>query len=699
MKMFRTLAVLGACATSAIAETSNPLGKVLDLMDELAAKVTKEGEVEVKAFKEYFDWCDDTAKNGQFAIQTATKQVEKLTAKIAQLTGDIQAGDENIAELASAIATAEKELADATLIREKEASDFAASEHELVDAVDTLDRAVGILQKEASKNPAALAQVDTSNMANMLQALSAVLDASAFPGEDQKKLAAFVQEQQRASEEDAELGAPAAATYKSHSGGIVEVLEDMKEKAESQLSDLRKAENNGKHNFDMLKQSLEDQLGADNKDMDEEKSTKAANAEAKATDEGDLEVTQKSLANSQEELETARSTCMQTASDHEATVNARTEELAVIAKARQVLEETSSGAVAQSYSFVQVGVRMQNRADLAKSEVVTMVKSLAKKHHSAALAQLASKIAAVVKYGALGGEDPFGKVKGLISDMISKLEKEMNEEASEKKFCDEQMSKTEVKKGELEDDVAKMTSKIDTASAKSAELKEQVKELENELAALAKEQAVMDKIRQETHADYETAKVDLELGLSGVRNAVGVLRDYYNGGSEDASFMQQPAMPEKHSKATGAGQSIIGILEVCESDFAKNLAKEETEEEDAQSSYAKMTQENAITKTTKLQDVKYKVQESKSLDTTIAEVAGDRETTNTELAAVNEYYAKIKDRCIAKPEAYEDRTARRDAEINGLKEALAVLEDETAFVQRKSRVGRRSFRGAALSAQ
>jgi len=699
MKMFRTLAVLGACATSAIAETSNPLGKVLDLMDELAAKVTKEGEVEVKAFKEYFDWCDDTAKNGQFAIQTATKQVEKLTAKIAQLTGDIQAGDENIAELASAIATAEKELADATLIREKEASDFAASEHELVDAVDTLDRAVGILQKEASKNPAALAQVDTSNMANMLQALSAVLDASAFPGEDQKKLAAFVQEQQRASEEDAELGAPAAATYKSHSGGIVEVLEDMKEKAESQLSDLRKAENNGKHNFDMLKQSLEDQLGADNKDMDEEKSTKAANAEAKATDEGDLEVTQKSLANSQEELETARSTCMQTASDHEATVNARTEELAVIAKARQVLEETSSGAVAQSYSFVQVGVRMQNRADLAKSEVVTMVKSLAKKHHSAALAQLASKIAAVVKYGALGGEDPFGKVKGLISDMISKLEKEMNEEASEKKFCDEQMSKTEVKKGELEDDVAKMTSKIDTASAKSAELKEQVKELENELAALAKEQAVMDKIRQETHADYETAKVDLELGLSGVRNAVGVLRDYYNGGSEDASFMQQPAMPEKHSKATGAGQSIIGILEVCESDFAKNLAKEETEEEDAQSSYAKMTQENAITKTTKLQDVKYKVQESKSLDTTIAEVAGDRETTNTELAAVNEYYAKIKDRCIAKPETYEDRTARRDAEINGLKEALAVLEDETAFVQRKSRVGRRSFRGAALSAQ
>ena len=35
---------------------------------------------------------------------------------------------------------------------------------------------------------------------------------------------------------------PAAATYKSHSGGILDVLEDMKEKAEGQLSELRKAE-------------------------------------------------------------------------------------------------------------------------------------------------------------------------------------------------------------------------------------------------------------------------------------------------------------------------------------------------------------------------------------------------------------------------------------------------------------------------
>merc|ERR1719355_473709 len=153
---------------------------------------------------------------------------------------------------------------------------------------------------------------------------------------------------------------------------------------------------------------------------------------------------------------------------------------------------------------------------------------------------------------------------------------------------------------------------------------------------------------------------------------------------------EQPTVPV-HGKATGAGQSIIGILEVCESDFAKDLTAEETEEADAQSEYDKVTQENAITKTTKDQDVKYKTQESTNLDKSIAELTTDRATEQTELDAVNEYYAKIKDRCVAKPETYEERAKRREAEIAGLKEALTILENETAFTQRRKRGHRHGF--------
>jgi len=341
---------------------------------------------------------------------------------------------------------------------------------------------------------------------------------------------------------------------------------------------------------------------------------------------------------------------------------------------------------------------LSTRADLANVEVVTMVKHLAQKHHSAGLAQLASRIAAVLRMGTSGSADPFAKVKDLISAMITKLESEADAEATEKAYCDEQISKTEEKKADLESDIAKLNAKIGQASAKSADLKAQVKELQAELAELARAQAEMDKIRQESHAAFVQAKADLELGLQGVRQALSVLREYYGGAAallQGADLMQQP-QPEKpllHGKATGAGNSIVGILEVVESDFATGLAKETTEEDDAEAEYQKVTQANKVTKTLKDSDVKYQTQEFTGLDKSIADMSSDRDTADAEYNAVMEYYGKIKDRCIAKPETYATRKARREAEITGLKEALAILEDETAFVQRGKKGG---LRGRAL---
>merc|ERR1711957_1011306 len=560
----------------------------------------------------------------------------------------------------------------------------SASEKELMDALSALSRAVGILEKEMAKNPASFAQLPTADLEGTLSALSTILDAAALSSSDKSTLVALAQTQQ--SDEDEAPGAPAAATYKTHSTNILDVLEDMKEKAEGQLSDLRKAEVNSRQNYEMLKQSLEDQNAADNKGMNEQKASKGSADEAKATAEGDLGMTSKELASSNDQLSTCHATCIQVAADHEVTVAGRKEELATIAQARKMLTDTSSGAVSQTYSFVELSsfASIKSRADLGNEEVVAVVRKLAKEQHSSALAQLASRISAVARYGAANGDDVFAKIKGLIRDMIVKLEKEAGAEATEKAYCDEQIAKTEFKKGELEDDISKMTSRIDKAAARSVQLKAEVKQLQGELGALAKEQAEMDKIRMETHDDYSVAKADLELGLSGVGKALSLLREYYgNSAALLQSEEQQPAAPEKHEQSGGAGGGIINILEVCQADFAKNLAKEESEEADAQSEYEKVSQENAVVKTTKEQDVKYKVQEAKSQDATVAEYSSDRQATNSEYAAVMEYYGKIKERCIAKPETYEERKRRREAEIAGLKQALTILKEETALVQRK----------------
>merc|ERR1719265_408399 len=149
----------------------------------------------------------------------------------------------------------------------------------------------------------------------------------------------------------------------------------------------------------------------------------------------------------------------------------------------------------------------------------------------------------------------------------------------------------------------------------------------------------MDKIRQEQNADYLALKADLEKGLAGVQEALAVLRDYY-ASKEDggASFAQQPAKPAKFEKSEGAGGSIISILEVAESDLAKNLADVEAEESDQQSEYDKATQENKVIKAKKDQGVKYKTKEFKGLDKSITDMTADLDTVESELGAVNEYW-------------------------------------------------------------
>jgi len=618
--------IIAVSASSALAVDSNPMAKVIELMDGLAAKVTADGEAAAKTYKEYFEWCDDSAKNAGFAIKTATAEKEELEAQIADLAAKIETSTAKIEDLSGSIASDEKELKAATAIREKELAEFAKSESELVDTVDTLGRAVGILEKELSKNAGAFAQIDTSNMQSLATALGAIVDGAAFAGVgvNKEKLVALVQAQQGDDDDDLEMGAPAAKVYESKGGSIVDVLADMKDKAEGELSDLRKAESNTAHNFNMLKQSLEDQIAADTKSLNEVKQQLSAAEEGKATAEGDLATASKDLAAAQEELATLHSDCLTTAADYEATVTSRTEELAVIAKAKKILEETSSGAVQQSYSFLQVSSSSRN------NKVLTTIKSLAKKHHSSALAQLASRMQTVMKYGS--GADVFAKIKGLVSDMIAKLEKEAEEDATEKAYCDEEMKKTEDKKAELEEDLAKVTAKLEQSAANSAKLKDEVKTAQKQLAALAKEQAEMDAIRGEEHGHYVTATNDLKAGLSGVQKALGVLRDYYENQDEafvqevGVSMMQQPAAPEKHGKSGGAGGSIISILEVCESDFSDNLAKEEAAESDSQAMYDKTTQENKVTKTTLDQDVKYKTAEFKGLDAAIVEFTSDKDS-------------------------------------------------------------------------
>jgi len=288
------------------------------------------------------------------------------------------------------------------------------------------------------------------------------------------------------------------------------------------------------------------------------------------------------------------------------------------------------------------------------------------------LAQLASRMSSAMKLGAAAGEDPFAKVKGLISDMIATLEEDAEADASHKAYCDKEMSETNAKKDELTAESDKLSTKIAQDKAASAKLKEEVATLQKELAGMAKAKAEADKLRSEEKAAFDKNSAEMEQGIEGVKKALQVLKEYY---AKDAS----------HGAAEGAGSGIISLLEVCESDFTKGLTEMTAEEDSAAADYKAYSKENEISVTMKSQDVKYKTKEAAGLDKSVSDLSTDLSSVTDELTAVISALDKLEKMCVAKAEPYAERKARRESEIAGLKEALEILEGQAALLQKASK--------------
>jgi len=664
MILLALVALQGAHASDA-----TPIQKVIQMVGDLQAKIVAEGNDAQKVYDEFAEFCEDRSRSVGFEIKTGKAEVQDLEAAIAKEVATSASLTAKIEELSSAIATDEADLKAATEIRAKEQGAFAAEEKELTEVIGTLERAIGIIEKEMGGGASMMQLKSASSVA---AALTVMVEATSLSSADASKLTALLQNSQEDKSE--ELGAPAGATFTSSSGGIVGTLQDLFEKAEGQLAEARGSETKSVQAFQMLAGSLKDEIKYADADLNKAKKGLGASSETKATAEGDLAVTSKDLAEDVTTLSTLHQDCMKGAQDFEAETRSRGEELKALATAKKIIVEATSGAAGQSYSFLQ----MSSGADLANFEAVRFVRSLSEKQHSPALAQLAARMATVMRAGS--SDDVFAKVKSLISTMIEKLLSDAQADATEKAFCDKEMAETEAKQTDREDTIERLSTKMDSMTAKSAQLKGQVATLQKELASLAGAQAEMDKIRAEEKGAFTKNSAEMEQGIKGVQSALKVLNEYY--AKDDKA----------HSSADGAGSGIIGLLEVCESDFTKGLSEMTAVEQTAAADHDRVSKENAISKAMKDQDEKYKTKESKGLDKDTADAGNDKSTTQTELDAINSYYKGIKGRCNAKAETYAERTQRRTDEIAGLKEALSILDGEAVLLQKASK---RTLRGRA----
>merc|ERR550514_2158237 len=135
-------------------------------------------------------------------------------------------------------------------------------------------------------------------------------------------------------------------------------------------------------------------------------------------------------------------------------------------------------------------------------------------------------------------------------------------------------------------------------------------------------QAEATSLRNKEHEEYLKASKDYKDSAE----AVAVLQDYYSSGS----FVQAKEEPELGGAKTDIASTIMGMLEVAESDFTTLLAEAEASEKEAQTSYDKLVEQNTVTKSANTQEVKGKEASVKSEETALLNYKEDFATTGKE---------------------------------------------------------------------
>jgi len=655
----RSLAVLLLAAPAAATKDAvTPLEKITEMMNGMLSKGKSEKHNEEVEFAK-FKVCDNTQEETHASIKQAADDIIQLTASIDKNEADAEQLTAEVADLEALVATNEDELAAATAIRKKENADYKAEHADLSESVDAIERASSVLK---------------SKMGTQAQAASLIQIKAQLPESARAVVDSFIAL-------DSASGAPEAAGYEAQSGGIIDMLEKMRLKFEDQRLGLEKAEISAKSNFETLKMALSDEIKSSEKSISQKVAKKANCLDTAAQAKGDLEITTASKAEDEAKLSDCLAECSSRADEFEKNQVLRKDEIVAITTALKILSSDAVSGNADKHlpQFVQTSfaqLRSSTSNDGTRQRVVEFLQARAKKIDSRYLLVVANR----------AGDDPFAKVKSMIKELIVKLMEEANAEASHKGFCDSELATNkqtrENKAAEAED----LTAQIEKATADIAQLTEEITTLADDIASIKGQQADAQGIRDTEKSKNQETIADAKVAQAAVEKAMQVLKDFYAKAEASALIQGTNGLEAEMAQASKApykgmasgGGNLVDFLDVILSDFARLESETSTAEDSSQASHEKFMNEALDDVALKSTEQEHKEGKRDSTTELNRNLKKELKLTNEELDAALKYYDELKPDCIDMGLSYADRKAQREEEIQSLKEALVMFDENGA---------------------
>merc|ERR1740130_2182038 len=433
----------------------------------------------------------------------------------------------------------------ASEVRDMENVDFKATVSDYTESIDALNGAIHVLNKQTQD----VAQGDF-----FLQ----IQRSKLVPASAKQALAAFIQQPDGLA-----VSAPEANAYENQSGGVIDMLEKLLREFKDKKTDLEQEEMKAAAAFSEIMGQLHNNKKAAANEVSKKTTLRAETEEAKAKAEGEKDKTIQEKGEDQAYRAESDGLCNRKTQDFNARQKLRQEELDAIAKAMEIMGSKDVAGAGDKHlpGLVQVSSKpalaqlrsSENTISPVQKQLAEFLAERAKDTNSALLAQVAQAAAA----------NPFGKVKKMIKDLISKLVQEATEEAEHKGWCDTELTTNKQTRDKKTEEVNVLESEVEDLTATIAQLTQDISDLTADRSANKAKNG-------QTVADAKAAQ-------TAVGDAMSVLKDFYAKAAEATALTQQtkgPAddAPEQVSDEAYTGMEgggVVGMLEVILTDFSR----------------------------------------------------------------------------------------------------------------------------------
>eukprot|EP00933_Yihiella_yeosuensis_P069759 TRINITY_DN766_c1_g1_i1.p1 TRINITY_DN766_c1_g1~~TRINITY_DN766_c1_g1_i1.p1 ORF type:complete len:669 (-),score=234.33 TRINITY_DN766_c1_g1_i1:355-2361(-) len=621
----------------------SPVSKVVTLLKDLRGKLDKDGAADQKDYDKYMSWCGEIQASKADLIKEQTRTIKTLTTEI----------DEGEA--------LDKKL-------EGDIKETVEEEHENEEASDTgtRDRSDDNHERQDEKAH------NTKNMVDLKDAAD-VLTKAAKPSDT------------------------TAGGYTAKSDQIMGMITDQAETTQEEEETDSKVEAKAQANFDGWITDMKAELGLLHKQEKKERNEEADTDQEIAEDTEMKEDTEAQRQADSQFLKEAEESCAKRTEEFTYRTKLRKQESDGVDKALQLLDEkkalfdqTFTDVPGAPKSFLQVSESKFASASLA---AYSALKVKVQQTQSRRLAALAVQVQ-------MAPPGAFGSVLKAIDDMMATLKEESATDKHKKDHCKNEYQDVAKKSSNLGFLIQKNDATIDKIDARLEELGENFAEAEEEVKQINIQLKEMEDLRNEQHQNFKDDKADDELAVQTLKETSEALAAYYEertGGFKSFIQVDPSKMSKKRrdlkrkehqytltdeAEQKGAASGVLSIMERIITNLEDEISDGKKNEADnliryeKESGLLKATRDKLLKKMTSIENMKATNSEKKS------DEEDAKSANNDELDGQKKYKASIQEECDWILAKFEERVAKRAAEMDGLVRAKELL-NGASFVQQQ----------------